>query len=61
MNPQTTNYGSNVIGNRGAGAAVASNVDSIYSGVANGVRRSMGQPIFKTYASYMLYLQGKHR
>lgn len=61
MNPQTTNYGSNVIGNRGAGAAVVSNVDNIYSGVANGVRRSMGQPIFKTYASYMLYLQGKHR
>ena len=59
-NPQVTNYNSESITINQSGKVINKGMDIFQEAIASGTRTAYSQPFFKTYADYILYLQGKN-
>lgn len=60
-NPQVTSYDSDVVVSKKAGKTIDRSVDDYKAGVISGIRMGNWRPVFTSYSSYMLFLQGKMR
>ena len=61
LNPQTGNSADSAVTAARSNRTIGRSTDTFYAGIAAGTRGAYPQPLFRSYAEYMQYLQGKTR